>query len=236
MHCLTAWGQWALRLLQCTIPLPRGIGQWNSWSALPHCSGVVGSGTPATYCPIAWGQRAVQLLQCTAPLHGGSGQCNSRNALPHCLGAVGSATPATHCLTAWGRWAVECLQCAGAPAGWTGSPAPEAVAAYVAVLLQCTALPPGGSEQWNSCYALPHCSGAVGSGTPAMREPTSWGESYSGGGRCPKSGNPATHCHAAWGQWAAELLSCRSTLLRGSGQRAVQLLQCTATPPGGGGH
>ena len=27
-------------------------------------------------------------------------------------------------------------------------------------LLQCTASPPGGSGQWNSCNALPHCLGA----------------------------------------------------------------------------
>ena len=83
----------------------------------------------------------------------GSGEDNSCNALPHCLGAVGSATPAMHCLTAlravdsatpamhclaaWGQWAVE--------------------------LLQCTAPLPGNSGQCNSCNALPHCPGAVGS-------------------------------------------------------------------------
>ena len=42
-----------------------------------------------------------------------------------------------HCHTAWGQWAVE--------------------------LMSCTASLPGGSGQCNSCNALPHCPGAVGS-------------------------------------------------------------------------
>ena len=71
---------------------------------------------------------------------------------------------------------------------------------------------PGGSRQWNSCNTLPHCLGAVGSATPAM------------------------HCHTAWGHWAVELQSCAATLLRGSGQRAAQLLQCTVSLPGGSGQ
>ena len=105
-HCHTAWGQWAVQLLQrtallhggiglqCTAPLPGGSGQWNSCNSLPHCLGVVGNGTPATHCHTAWGQWAVELLQRTALLHGGSGQWNSCNALSHRLGAVGSGTPA----------------------------------------------------------------------------------------------------------------------------------------------
>ena len=80
MHRLTAWGQWAVQLLQCTASLP--WGQWavellqctaslpggsgqcnsNSGNALPRCLGAVGSGTPAMHCPTALGQRAVQLL------------------------------------------------------------------------------------------------------------------------------------------------------------------------------
>ena len=81
------------------------------------------------HCLTALGQWAVQLLQCTATLPVGSGQCNSCNALPHFLGAVGSATLAMHCHTAWGHWALPLPQCAGPPAGGTGSPAQEAVAA-----------------------------------------------------------------------------------------------------------
>ena len=66
MHCLTAWGQWTVQLLQCTASLPRGSGQWNSCNALPHCPWAVGSATPAMHCLTAWGQWAVQLLKCTA--------------------------------------------------------------------------------------------------------------------------------------------------------------------------
>ena len=157
-HCLTAWGQWAVQLLQYTAALlggsgqrnscnalPHwlgGSGQWTSGNTLPHCLGAVSSAAPALLCPTAWGQWTVQLLQRTASLSGGSGQRNSCNALPHCLGAVGSATPAMHCLTALGQWAAE--------------------------LLQRTASLPGISGQCNSCNALPHCLGAVGSATPAM--------------------------------------------------------------------
>ena len=59
-------------------------------------------------------------------------------------------------------------------------------------------LPRGCSEspawQCNSCSTLPHCLGAVGSGTPAM------------------------HCLTAWGQWAVDLLQCTASLPGGSGQ------------------
>ena len=119
MHCLTAWGQWVVQILQCTTSLPGGSGhcnscntlphclgggrQCNSFNALPRCLGAVGSATCAMHCLTALGQWAAELLQCTASLPGGSGQCNSCNALPHCRGAVGGATLATHCLTAWGR-------------------------------------------------------------------------------------------------------------------------------------
>ena len=125
MHCLTAWGQWVVDLLQHTASLPGGSGQWNSCNTLPDClqavgcvtpamhcltaPGAVGSGTPAMHCLTAVGQWAVELLQCTASLPPGSGQCNSCSTLPHCLGAVGSGTPAMHCLTAWGQWAVDLL-------------------------------------------------------------------------------------------------------------------------------
>ena len=53
MHCLTAWGQWAVELLLCTATLPEGSGQWNSCNALPHCLGALGSGTPAMHCHAA---------------------------------------------------------------------------------------------------------------------------------------------------------------------------------------
>ena len=113
MHCLTAWGQWAMQLLQWIASLPWGSGRCNSCNALSHCLGAVGSATPAMHCLTAWGQWAVGLLQCTAPLPGGSAVLllQYTASLP---GAVGSGTPAMHCLTAWGQWVVRLLQ-------WTAS-------------------------------------------------------------------------------------------------------------------
>ena len=72
-----------------------------------------------------------------------------------------------HCHTAWGRWAVELPQCAGPPTRGMGSPAQEAVVAYKADPLQCTASLPRGGGLWNSGNELPHCLGAVG--------PRQWG-------------------------------------------------------------
>ena len=125
MHCLTAWGQWAVELLQRIPSLPgllgRGTpsGRRDSNKALPHCLWPVASGTPATHrvtargqwavgllvgdatpamhYPTDWGQWAGEVLQRTASR---SGQWNSCYAPPHCLGAAGSGTPATHHLTA----------------------------------------------------------------------------------------------------------------------------------------
>ena len=129
MHRLTAWGQWAVDLLQYTASLPGGSGQWTSCNTRPHCLRAVGSGPPATHCLTAWGQSAVDLLLYTAPQPGGSVQWTSCNALPHCMGAVGSGQwtscnipphclgvvgsgpPAIHSPTAWGQWAVDLLQC-----------------------------------------------------------------------------------------------------------------------------
>ena len=59
MHCRTAWGQWAVDLLQYTSSLPGGSGRWTSCDALPHCLGAVGSGLPAINSLTAWGQWAV---------------------------------------------------------------------------------------------------------------------------------------------------------------------------------
>ena len=55
-----------------------------------------------------------------------------------------------HCLTALGQWAVE--------------------------LLLYSASLPGGSGQWYPCGTLPHCLGAVGSGTPAVHCRTAFAE------------------------------------------------------------
>ena len=67
MHCLTAWGHWAVDFLSCTATLLRGSVQ-----------------------------RAAQLLQCTVSLPGGRAQCTPCNTLPHRLGAVGRATYEVH--------------------------------------------------------------------------------------------------------------------------------------------
>ena len=108
-------------------------------------------------------------------------------------------------------------------------------------LPQCTALLPSGSRQRNSCNALPHYLGAVGSETPAMHCLTARGQwavqllqctaSLPGGSgqcnscnalpHCPRaigSATPAMHCLTAWGQWAVELLQCTTSLPGGSGQ------------------
>ena len=61
-------------------------------------------------------------------------------------------------------------------------------------LLQRTASLPWGSEQCNSCNALPHCLGAVDTATSAM------------------------HCLTAPGKWAVDLLQCTAPLPGGSGQ------------------
>ena len=185
MHCPAASGQRAVHPLQCLATPPwcrgqwiscntlphclRGSGQWNSCNTLPHCLGAVGSATPTMHCLTAWGQWALELLQRAASLPGGSGQCNSCNAPPHYLGAVGvgtpaihrptawgalgNGTPATHRPTAWGQWAVQLLL-------YT-TPLPKGQ--WAVELLQWPASLPGGNGQWNSCNALPHCLGAVGS-------------------------------------------------------------------------
>ena len=77
-----------------------------------------------------------------------------------------------HRLTGWGHWAVQ--------------------------LLQCTATLPWG--RWNSCNAVPHCLGAVGSATLAM------------------------HCHTAWGRWAVELLQCAGPPTGGTGSPAQEVV------------
>ena len=174
----------------------------SAFCVVPHC--LVLCTTLHCVCPAAlllsaWAQWAADLLQCTAPLPGRSGQWTSCNTLPHCRGAVGSGPPSMHCPTAWGQWAVELLQCT----------APLPRGQWAVELLLYTASLPGGSGQWNSCNALPHCPGAVGSGTPAIQ------------------------CRTAWGQWVVEPLQCTASLPWG--QWAVDLLQCFAHQPGGTG-
>ena len=213
MHCLTAWGQWAVQLLQRTASLPGGSGQCKSYKALHHYLGAVAGATPATHCLAALG----------------SGHCNSRNALPHCLGAVGSETPAIHCfttrgvgsatlamhcLTTGGQCAVQLLQRTPSLPGAVGSAsaAIHCLAAWgqwVVQLLQHTASLPWGSGPCNSCNTLPHCLGAVGTETPAIHCFTTRGVG---------SATPEMHCETAWGQWAVQLLQFTASLPEGTGQ------------------
>ena len=99
INCLTAYGQWAVEHLQCTVTLLGRGSQWNSCTALPRCVGAVGTG-----------------MHCL----GGTGRCTSFNALPHCLGAVDSATPSMQCHTPWGQCAVELLLCTATLLGGNG--------------------------------------------------------------------------------------------------------------------
>ena len=108
-------------------------------------------------------------------------------------------------------------------------------------LLQCTASLPGGSGHCNSCNALPHCLGAVGSATPAIHCCTVWGQwtvqllrrtaSLPGGSGQWNSRNALPHCLGVVGS-ATPAIHCRNV----SGQWTVQLLQCTAPLPGGSGQ
>ena len=84
-----------------------------------------------------------------------------------------------------------------------------------------------------------------------MRGATSWGdgEACPRGGRSLKSGTLAMHCHAAWGQWAVQLLQCTASphgcsgkwnfcnaLPHYLGPWKVQLVQCTVSLPEGSGQ
>ena len=101
MHCLTAWAEWAVELLQRIASLHGDGGQWNSCNDLPYCLGAVSRGTPSTHCLTTLGLCTMELLQCSASLLG-TGQRNLCTTLPDCLGAVGNGSPATHCLIACG--------------------------------------------------------------------------------------------------------------------------------------
>ena len=93
-------------------------------------------------------------------------------------------------------------------------------------LLKHTASLPGGSGQWTSCNTLPHCLGAVGSGTPAIHCLPTW--------RAVGSGPPAIHCVTAWGALGSGPPATHC--LTDSGQWAVPLLQYTTSLPRGSGQ
>ena len=196
IQCLTAWGHWAVELMQYTASARGANEQLKSCNAVPHHAG----------------QLAVQLLQYAYSLLGGSGQCNSCNALCHCLGAVDSALPrctaavpgaseqcnscdtlppslgamdsrtaALHCLTAWRQWAIQFVQYPASLPG-AGSRVIPAVHCLTASGL-CSATPAmhclTASGQWAvellHCNTLPLRVGGMGSTTPEMRCLISWG-------------------------------------------------------------
>ena len=208
----------------CTATLLGRSGHWNSCHDLPSRQGAVGGATPAIDCLTVWGPWAVEQLQRTASLGGRSGHWNSGNALPH-RKPVGSGTLAMRGPTDWGdgescRGGARCRK-----RGTLAMHCNTASRQWAVELMSCAASLPGGSGQCNSCNALPHCLGAVGSESPAM------------------------HCLTDWGQWAVELFQriacCLGTVGSGIpamhclttlGLSAVELLQCTASPPRGRGH
>ena len=163
----------------------------------------------------------------------GSAQWNSCHALPHCSGAVGR-----------GYWA-HALHEFHCP------PPPSGVAVHCK---NCTAHFPQAVRQCVARIALPTAPGRCGSALQELHVPLppgsqavycSWGdgESCPGSGRCPKSGPPAMHCHTAWAHWAVELLQRTASLPGGSGHwnSCKALLTAwgplpTATLPRGSGH
>ena len=217
----TASGQWALEHLQRTTSLPGGIGHWNSCNTLTHRLGAVGSRTPPIRCPNKW---------------------RDAESYPRADRCLKSGTPAMHSLSAWRHWAVELLPCPPHCLGALGiaTPTIQCLTAprWVLELLQRTASLPRGNVQCNLCNALPHRLGALGSGFPAMRGPTSRrdGKTCIGGSHCLNGGPPAMYCHNASGQWAAQFFHPKKRqCLTAQGQWVVELLQYTGSPPGGGG-
>ena len=224
MHCLTALGQQEGEVLQCTATLSNSNGKHNS------CND----------CLTAWGQWAVQILQYTSTLPGGNGRCNSYDALPHRLGMVGSGNPAMRGATSYESGDTcprrgHCLT-----SGTRAMHYHTACGLRVVLLVQSTATRPRGNGQCIPCNIVPHCLGAVGSGTPTMRAPTSRGEGEScpGGSQCLICETLAMRRLTASGQWAHCLkavgiatgaMHCRSAL----GQWAVEILSCTASLPWG---
>ena len=180
--------------------------------------------------------RARQLgspLRPVVSVHGCSGDSLSLRLLvllqllqgPH-HGAPGSCWDLAHCLTTLGQWAVGPL-------------------VHAASLSR-------GSGQEISCFSLPHCLGAVGSGNPALP----WGSGQwkscrytatlpGGSGQwisccmllhflgAAGSGPPAAHRLTAWGQWAVEFLHFTAALPCGNG--AVDLLLLAASVAGAAG-
>ena len=94
----------------------------------------------------------------------------------------------------------------------------------VEIVLHTAALHEGSGE-WYSCHSLPPCLGAVGRASPAIHCRRAWGsvqwnscDTLRHGPGAGGSGSPAMHCLTAWGQWTVQLLQCTASLPGGSGQ------------------
>ena len=188
MHCLTAWGQWAVELLQCTAPLPGGSGQCISCNALPHCLGAVGSATPAMHCltalgavgsgppamhcPTAWGQWAVELMQCTASLPGAVGSAipamGGRSVVPGLRGCTTGRT-------GLGGWGVQ-------PRGWSEPPSGP-MGRHHLLITGHTGLGGTGSPAQGVVGTSCKAHGEPSSSNNRAHRPGGDGESSPGGGR-----------------------------------------------------
>ena len=140
-------------------------------------------------------------------------------AVPHCLLLCTSlhctVCALLHC--SCGHRVVGIGHCFSASAHWAAQP------------VQRTTSLPRGSGHRNSCKTLPHCLGAVGTGTHAMHRHSvrrQWAVQHvrytaslpGGSGQCNScnallhsmgvvgTGTPAIHCLTAWGQWAMGLM------------------------------
>ena len=235
MHCHTACGQGAVEVLQLSAAPPGG------------CLGAVGSRTAAMHCHtavcIARALCASVLLyslhQCTVPL----GRCGSADAYArshmvhwaHCpvcaalhyralsvllLGAVHCTALHCVCHAALHLWAVG--------SGGVAMHCHTACGQGAVEVLHLSTAPPGG------------CLRAVGSRTAAMDCDTAWGQCARTSGNAPPhclgavgSGTPLMLCRTARGQWAGNFCNAPPHCLW-----AVRrdLLQCTATLPGGSGQ
>jgi hypothetical protein len=86
-----------------TLPTCWGVVGSGSPSVRPHCWAAVGNGTPSTHCHIAWEQRALGLLQDNATLLGSKWAVHLLQHTAIVLGSSGTAS--AHYPLAYGRHA-----------------------------------------------------------------------------------------------------------------------------------
>ena len=180
----------------CTAHCPRAVRQCIAGVQLPIATRRSGSALRECHCPWPPGGVAVHGRSCSAHCLHAVRQCIAGVAVPTAPWRCGSTLQKLHCPLPPCSEAVYCSWGDGesCPGGGCclkiGPPAMHchnAWAQWAVELMSCSASLPGGSGQWNSCNALPHCLGAVGSGTPATG-----------------SGTAGTHCLTAWGQWVVQ--------------------------------